>query len=69
MSQDERLIELESKIAHQEHSLQTLGEELYLQQQKLEQLETTCNFLAEQLKTQAGSASAINTGDEKPPHY
>ena len=69
MSQDERLIELEAKIAHQEHSIHTLGEELYRQQKKLDQLESTCNFLVEQLRTQAGSASTTNTDDEKPPHY
>lgn len=68
MSQEERLIELESKIAHQEHSMTTLGEELYRQQKKLDELETKCNFLAEQLKTQ-GSGSPVNTDDEKPPHY
>ncbi len=69
MSQDKRLIELEAKIAHQEHSIHTLGEELYQQQRKLAQLESTCSFLVEQLKTQAGSPSTANTGDEKPPHY
>lgn len=69
MSQDERLIELEAKIAHQEHSIHTLGEELYRQQKKLDQLESTCNFLVEQLRTQAGSASTANTDDDKPPHY
>lgn len=69
MSQDERLIDLESRIAHQEHSIQTLGDELYRQQKKLELLETKCNFLAEQLRTQAGAASPAAPADEKPPHY
>ena len=69
MSQDERLIELETKIAHQEHSIQTLGEELYRQQKKLERLETTCDFLVEQLKSRSGSAPTNSIDNEKPPHY
>lgn len=69
MSQEERLIELESRIAHQDHSIHTLGEEVYRQQKKLDHLETTCNFLVKQLKEQAGASSSADRGDEKPPHY
>ncbi len=69
MSQEERLIELESRIAHQDHSIHTLGKEVYRQQKKLDHLEATCNFLIEQLKTNAGASPPANPGDEKPPHY
>jgi SlyX protein len=69
MSQDERLIEIESRIAHQDHSIQAMGDEIYRQQKKLDHLEATCNFLVEQLKTQAGAASPADSGNEKPPHY
>jgi len=69
MSQEERLIELESKIAHQDHSIHTLSEEVFRQQKKLDHLEATCNFLVEQLKVQTGASSPANPGDEKPPHY
>ncbi len=69
MSQDERLIEIESRIAHQDHSIQAMGDEIYLQQKKLDHLEATCNLLVEQLKTQAGASSATDSGSEKPPHY
>jgi len=69
MSQEERLIELESRIAHQDHSIHTLGEEVYRQQKKLDHLEATCNFLAEQLKAQTGASSPANPADEMPPHY
>jgi len=69
MSQKERLIELESRIAHQDHSIQTLGEEIYRQQKKLDHLEATCNFLVEQFKTQPGIPAMTDPGNEKPPHY
>ncbi|MAF82963.1 MAG: SlyX family protein [Gammaproteobacteria bacterium] len=69
MSQEERLNELESKIAHQDHAIHTLGEEVYQQQKKLDHLETTCNFLIEQLKTNTGASSPTEPDDEKPPHY
>ncbi|HJP38478.1 MAG TPA: SlyX family protein [Gammaproteobacteria bacterium] len=69
MSQEEHLIELESKIAHQDHAIHTLGEEVYRQQKKLDHLETTCNFLIEQLKKNTGTLSPTNPDDEKPPHY
>ena len=69
MSQEERLIELESRVAHQDHSIHTLGEEVYQQQKKLDHLESTCNFLVEQIRSQAGASSPADSGDEKPPHY
>jgi SlyX protein len=69
MSQEERLIDLESRIAHQDHSIHTLGEEVYRQQKKLDHLEATCNFLVEQLKVRTGASSPANPDDEKPPHY
>lgn len=69
MSSEERLIELESRIAHQDHTIHTLSEELIQQQKKLEQLETTCNFLAEQLRARIGESGSVGPDDEKPPHY
>jgi len=69
MSQKERLVELESRIAHQDHSIRTLGEEIYRQQKKLDHLEATCNFLVEQLKMQSTTAATSDPGNEKPPHY
>ncbi len=69
MSKEERLIELESRLAHQDHSLQTLGEEVYRQQKKLDHLEATCKFLLEQLKTPTGASPGNDPDDEVPPHY
>ncbi len=67
--QDQRLNELESRVAHQNHTIHALGDEIYLHQKKLDHLEATCNFLLAQLKTQQGVSMASDTSDEKPPHY
>lgn len=65
----DRLTELEAKIAHQEHALHAMSDELYAQQKKLEALEVTCEFLLEQVKTDNGGPASSNPADEKPPHY
>jgi len=67
--QDKRLIELESRVAHQDHTIHALGDEIYLHQKKLDHLEATCNFLVAQLKTQSGTSTPADTGNDKPPHY
>ncbi len=69
MQQEDRLIELESRIAHQDHSIHGLSDEIFRLRKKLDDLETTCNFLVEQLREQAGATSDANPGDEQPPHY
>ena len=66
---DDRLTELEAKIAHQEHALHEMSDEIYAQQKKLEQLEVTCDFLLEQVRSQSEGPAAGNPADEKPPHY
>lgn len=69
MQQEERLIELESRIAHQDHSMRGLSDEIYRLRKKIDQLETTCHFLVEQLREQARASSGAAPGDEPPPHY
>ena len=69
MSHDDRLTEIEAKIAHQEHSIQTLSEELFEQQKKIEALEVRCEHLLEQLRNQSQQTGANPPRDEVPPHY
>ena len=66
---DTRITELEAKIAHQEHALHELSDELYAQQKKLEHLEVTCNFLLQQARSPSDGPASGNPADEKPPHY
>jgi SlyX protein len=66
MVQD-RIVELETRIAYQEHTLETLGDEVARQQKRIEQLEAAVRQLVErsaQTETFRGTAA-----DERPPHY
>ena len=67
---DNRLIDIESKIAHQEHLLDELNQVLTSQQAQIARLEAMCSGMLERLKSMAeqpDSAGANN--DERPPHY
>ncbi|HUW25193.1 MAG TPA: SlyX family protein [Gallionella sp.] len=67
---EERLVNIETKIAYQEDMIEELNKTIYQQQQKLERLEAICKALAGHLSSLAESMnedkSVVN---EKPPHY
>ena len=69
MSTEQQLIELESRIAHQEDSIQTLSHEIFEQQKQITALQTQCAYLLEQLKNQPGQSPADQLQDDVPPHY
>ncbi|HTL47775.1 MAG TPA: SlyX family protein [Verrucomicrobiae bacterium] len=64
---EKRIIELEKKMAFQEHTIEQLNEVVILQQKKLEALERE----TKQLKQQAASGAFIKKPEEEtpPPHY
>lgn len=67
MSED-RLIDLEMKITHQEHMIEQLNKALYQQQVQLDQLDVLLKGLVKRL--QSGSEGGdIGPAGEKPPHY
>ena len=66
---ENRLIEIEIKLSHQEHLLEELNRTVYRQQTQIAQLEATCEALARQLKEAPDSSTERNSGNEKPPHY
>jgi SlyX protein len=66
---EERLATIEAKIAYQDQSIRDLSEEIYRQQQQLQQLERTCKYLIEELQAQTDAKSSEVTAGEKPPHY
>lgn len=68
MSED-RLIDIESKLAHQEQLLLDLNEVLTSQQAKLMQLEQLCQSLIDRVRTIGEAVSGDATSDERPPHY
>ena len=69
MATEERLINLEAKIAHQDQALLELSEEVYQQQKRLAELETTCEYLLGRVRAQPAAAGPEDSGDEQPPHY
>lgn len=66
---DERLVEIETKLAHQELTLQELNDVIVEQHLRIAQLEELCRALVGRLQSMASSEPAEQPQDERPPHY
>lgn len=66
---DERIINLEFKLAHQEKQLEDLSDVLYKQQQTIDNLETLLQGITKRLQDVLGHEEDDIRGHEKPPHY
>ncbi|WP_150049467.1 MULTISPECIES: SlyX family protein [Methylomonas] len=66
---ENRVIELEIKLAYQEDLLQTLNQAVAEQQKQIGKLEETCKLLHEKIKSLAQADRLPNQADERPPHY
>tara|TARA_B100000530_G_C15555660_1_gene328409 strand:- start:152 stop:376 length:225 start_codon:yes stop_codon:yes gene_type:complete len=64
-----KLNELETRIAHQDHSIEKMSDEIYRQQKQIVQLEDKVSWLVERLELVAPSKSSNDEPDEAPPHY
>jgi SlyX protein len=64
---EQRLIELEIKIAYQEDLLQELNKIIAQQQQQILLLEKTCQLLHERMNS--FRLENNDEGNEQPPHY
>ncbi|MFW5444591.1 MAG: SlyX family protein [Methylococcaceae bacterium] len=65
---EERIVELEIKMAYQEDLVQTLNSIVIDQQEQIGRLEKTCKLLNERINNTSEPGS-INQGVEIPPHY
>jgi SlyX protein len=65
----ERLTEIEIKIAHMEQSLSELSDVLYRQQSLLDRLERRFDELRQGIEAATDDRGDNNPADEKPPHY
>ena len=65
---EKRIVEIESKVAHQELLLEELNAVLTDQQMRIGKLEARSERLAERLEA-LGEPGAAATTDEPPPHY
>lgn len=68
MSED-RLINLESKLAHQDQLLNELNEVVVEQQARIMQLEQLSTSLIDRVRAISESAPGEGVQDETPPHY
>ena len=67
MSNEDRFVDIEIKLAHQEDLVESLNQMVYQQSRRIDQLEAMVAGLAEHIRTSAQSGGApLN---EKPPHY
>lgn len=66
---EKRIIDLETKIAHQDLLLEELNQVIYQQQLQIDQLDKTLRQLAKRFKEALGSEGEDIRGHEKPPHY
>ena len=68
MSED-RLVEIETKLAHQEHLLDELNNVITTQQATIMRLEERYEILVSKLRSISEALPADSEPDERPPHY
>jgi len=66
---EERLVDIEIKLARQEDLVETLNQTVFRQQQKIDELEALCSALARHIRTLREAAAEPGAANEKPPHY
>ena len=66
---EERFIDIETRLAHQDQGLLELNEAMLRQEQAITRLERLCVALAERLAEQGGAVGDTGAPDEPPPHY
>jgi len=64
---EQRIDELEARLAEQDRSILELSDEVYRQQRQIAKLESEVRRLTERLEAQPQGASSSTT--EIPPHY
>ncbi len=67
---EERLVEIETRIAFQERTIKDLNDVLCEQQQEIERLGSICDALVKRVKEVSEFTQGIYApANEKPPHY
>jgi len=65
----EKFVDIESKLAHQEHTIAELNDALSSQQMQISKLEHQVVTLIDRVRSLSESAPAGGTDDDPPPHY
>lgn len=66
---EERFVDLESRLAHQDELLNQLNDAVTAQQATIMQLESLCKSLLERMRAMTDAPPTSDPGDEQPPHY
>ncbi|MGC2167129.1 MAG: SlyX family protein [Gallionella sp.] len=66
---EERLINIETKIAYQEDMIEELSKMVYQQQQKIDLLDQNFKALARHVQSLAEAGTEGKVATERPPHY
>lgn len=69
MSQEERFIEIEIKLAQQEDLVDALNQMVYQQSRRIDQLESALAQLARRASAVDNAQSGAGLPHEAPPHY
>jgi SlyX protein len=69
VSDEERLVDIEIKLSHQEDAVEELNKVVCQQQKKIDHLEAICEALIRHVKELSDNAAEQRTAHEPPPHY
>jgi SlyX protein len=67
VNSEDRFVDIEIKLAHQEDLVESLNQMVYQQNRRIDQLEAMLGQLAQHLRD--NGVSGQNAANEKPPHY
>jgi SlyX protein len=67
--EDDKTIDLESRIAYQEHTIASLNEALTDQQARITALESRVEALVDRVRALSEASPADGADDGPPPHY
>ena len=68
VTNEDRFVDIEIKLAHQEDLVESLNQVVYQQSRRIDQLEAMVTGLAEHIRASAQSGGGMPAND-KPPHY
>jgi SlyX protein len=66
---EERFVDLETRLAHQDQMLHELNDVVTDQQAKIMRLEELCRSLIDRVRSLGEGQPAGDPADERPPHY
>lgn len=66
---EQRFVDLESRLAHQEHLLLELNDVITKQQENIMRLEERCDSIIERVRSLGAALPGNEIVDGKPPHY